>query len=234
MRTYIQAWIVSALVIAGLTFIFGYIIRKRVLGIFIDSRNRISLSQFQIVLWTVVIVSAFFAVAWGEETLNIYIPPEIWALMAISTGSAAGAVIIKGVKSDQEPTPHAVAIAAARSAPAPPAVAAGAAAAPAQVARIGLLALAKEPRFTDMFKGEEITEKDYVDISKVQMFFFTLAAIVGYVVVLLEADLGNSTAAEPGYTLYFPVLSTSLVTLIGISHVGYLTVKAAPHTPTVK
>jgi hypothetical protein len=67
------------------------------------------------------------------------------------------------------------------------------------------------------------------------MFLFTIAAIVGYVWALWNADLGKSSAElKADYELFYPTLSASLVTLIGISHAGYLTVKASPKTDTKK
>lgn len=86
----------------------------------------------------------------------------------------------------------------------------------------------KEASLLDMFKGEEVTDFEYVDISKVQMFFFTVAAWLGYLIVLWNGPL--STNADGA--LVFPELSTSIVTLVGISHAGYLTIKAVPKTPT--
>jgi len=176
-----------------------------------------SLSRLQIVLWTILVVSAFFAIGAQAKDMAIYLPPELWALMAISTGSAAGAVIIKSRKAQQQP--------------------AAGIAAPPGAKTLGVLIEAARPRVSDMFKGEEVIDSDYVDISKVQMFFFTIAALVGYSIVLGAYDLstpteGLSADIAKSYKEYFPAISSALVTLIGISHAGYLTVKAAPHTPT--
>jgi hypothetical protein len=209
---YIGPWIVAALVVVAAIMAIGRGVTGRLLGIFVDSRNKASLSRFQIVLWTVLFVSAYFTVAFEMRSLELYVPPEIWGLLAISTGSAAGAVIIKGAKGEQQPSPR-INLDGIR--------------------RLGVLALGDKPRFTDIFRGDEIEDAKFVDVSKVQMFFFTIAAIGGYIVALLHCDLKAIPAdVTVKYVVYFPKLSAGLLTLIGISHAGYLTIKAAPHTPT--
>lgn len=204
-------WALSALEIALILVLIGLVVRKNPLGVLVDSRNRMSLSRLQIILWTILFISAFITIAISNQTMDIYLGSELWALMGISTGSVAGASIIKGTKSAQEPAPRLGLIAAPR---------------------IGVLAKADRPRFSDMFKSEEVTNSAYVDISKVQMFFFTIAALIGYIIVLTDHCLNKGPTGVTGYCAYFPTMSNGLVTLVGISHAGYLTVKAAPNTPT--
>ena len=62
------AWAVSAVVIGGLTMLLG---RQVVppgapLGIFVDNRGRFSLTHFQIVTWSIVILSLISGVFWGR------------------------------------------------------------------------------------------------------------------------------------------------------------------------
>lgn len=212
MDKYIGPWIITALVITGLIIVIGWVVSGKWLGALVDSRNKMSLSQLQILLWTIVFVSSYFTIAFTFQTMNVYVPEELWALLGVSTGSAAGAIIIKGNKRAQEP--------AARLNLNP-------------ATRVGLLSTANAPSFADIFRGDEATNATTVDISKVQMFFFTVAAVIGYVIALLSCDLTKSPAdVTVKYGAYFPAFSAGLVTLIGISHTGYLTVKAAPRTPT--
>jgi hypothetical protein len=209
---YLGAWIAVAVVMTGLILAISRAASGRWLGALVDSRNKMSLSQLQILLWTIVFVSAYFTIALTLRTMNVYVPEELWALLGISTGSAAGAVIIKGNKRAQEPATR------LNLAPA---------------AHMGLLSKADAPRFMDLFRGDEATNAGTVDISKVQMFFFTIAAVIGYVIALLDCNLSHSPAdVTVKYGAYFPAFAAGLVTLIGISHTGYLTVKAAPRTPT--
>src|ERR1044071_3964862 len=151
MADYVIPWIIFALIFVFTQIVIGVYAKKHWLGILVDSRNKYSLSRLQILLWTTRLVSAFCAVLWHFKSTSIYIPPEGWSLMAISTGSAAAAVLIKDNKSQQQPTPAAAQRGtAADAAPAPPA--------------LGVLATAWQPGFSDIFLGDEIADKRYVDI----------------------------------------------------------------------
>ena len=186
-----RAHAVSWLVIVGILVFFlaglGVAIKKSVFGILVDSRNKMSLSQFQVTLWTVVLTSSVFAVALANRTMNIGLDQTLWALLGISIGSASGAVLIKGQKNS-------------------------------------LLLTASKPNWRDMFRGEEKPDFEYVDIGKVQMFLFTLAVLLGYG---WELWFWNIVPTQDG-RIQFPVITGELVTFLGISHAGYLTIKAAP------
>jgi hypothetical protein len=179
--------------------------------------------------------------------MGFTIPTEVWALFGISVGSTAGPVIVKGSKQPQQPDASKVSSKLAKAAP----------------SVMHDNPNNKDAKLRDMFMGEEVTDFEYVDISKVQMFFFTIAAVLGYfwalssgtgelpslinaaeaAAKLVEGYSGSDPAAlellqkkaEAAQQAAFglPMLSTQLVTILGISHVGYLTVKAAPKTPTV-
>ena len=203
------AWIVT-LIVLGLFFVgLGVWIKGRPLGILIDSRNKMSLSRLQVVTWSWLLISAFLAVAWATATVNIEMATEIWALMGISVGSAAGSVIVKGTKAHQEPSDASL---------------------QAETHRMGILATNEKPehaKLSNLFTGEELTDGPYVDVTKVQMFFFTFALVAGY-----AGMLWAFTWSPKDGVINFPEFSTTMVTLLGISHAGYLTVKAAPKTPT--
>ena len=170
---------------------------NRYLGILIDSRNKMSLSRFQIVMWTLLITSAIVAYVLATGSTGFTLPTEVWAMLGISLGSTAGAVIVKGNKNAKDSTHK------------PPDDG--------------------EASLADLFKGEEPNDHKYVDIAKVQMFFFSLVALVGYFIAVW---IWFGTDGEKGVAIgVFPALSAQLVTILGISHAGYLTVKAAPKGP---
>jgi hypothetical protein len=88
-----------------------------------------------------------------------------------------------------------------------------------------------DARFADVFMGEEVASFMYVDIPKVQNFFFTIVAVVAYSVALAVA---MSNAASIADFFAFPDLPGGLIAVISISHGGYLTDKAFTHaTPDV-
>jgi len=84
----------------------------------------------------------------------------------------------------------------------------------------------KNASFSDLFKGDEKGNKRYVDMAKVQMFFFTLIIAFTYMVMLF--NLIRTTA--PAEISRFPELSDSMVALLGISSAGYLANKTYDHT----
>ena len=79
----------------------------------------------------------------------------------------------------------------------------------------------------DMFRGEEPANYTLVDIGKVQMFLFTLVAVVAYFVTLWQL-VATTAAAE---ITAMPSLNEGLVFILGISHAGYLGNKWADKQP---
>jgi hypothetical protein len=243
-------------------------------AMFVDSRNMVSLSRFQIVLWTLVVLSAFWAIGlarvgdsgfgWGKDAyvcespaaspspftspltggepveeqplppeeeatcaapLDLQLPEILWALMGISVTSAVASPLIKENKkrSTERDQPGYTAM---------------------LEEALGLTRGEKgefgtegavvyrnpdyDPRFSDMFMGEDPKNFRYVDIAKVQNFFFTVVSVVTYAVAL-----GMSiVAAESISALFqFPDVSDGLLAVLAISHGGYLVTKAAVTPP---
>lgn len=85
-----------------------------------------------------------------------------------------------------------------------------------------------EARWVDLFRGEEIGNYKLVDMSKVQMLFFTIGVVTAYAaaiaVLLRSPTLGTATVLE------FPDFNDTLNGLLGISHGTYLSVKAVNHS----
>ena len=80
--------------------------------------------------------------------------------------------------------------------------------------------------WSDIFRGELVSNYRVVDPAKVQMFFFTILLVFIYGTLVW-----GLLAAEPDWqlaaTVSLPAFSDSLVALLGISHAGYLVVKQA-------
>lgn len=102
----------------------------------------------------------------------------------------------------------------------------------AAVAMEGVLHKNTDPSqasWLDLFRGDEIGNYLLVDLSKVQMFFFTIVLVFAYgaAIYLLMQD---PLALKNPLGVAFPPFSASLNGLLAISHAGYLTVKTVPHT----
>jgi hypothetical protein len=222
------AWLVIMVLLGACCLVIGLGTTGLWRGLLIDSRNRMSLSRLQLLLWTVLVLSAFLTVAMFNiredpmaDPLNIKVPAQVWGLLGISTTSFVTAATIKSQKKNLEVTREAKDKTTAAlenvgdnsNKLADPQ---------------GALVAYEQPEnasVSDLFKGDEVISAAYFDLGKVQVFLFTLIVVFAY-------------AAEVGAMLYstrvisaLPELSTGIVALLGISHAGYLTAKAVPSNP---
>lgn len=268
----ITTWLIIAILLAIFLIVVGYGITGQYLGILIDDRNRMSLSRFQLVLWTIVILSSWLAAAiWNlainppaANPLGIAIPGQIWALLGISTTSLVVTPIILKEKAKRSATTKEKAASVRRIATqqGQPAVALNLPAAQpapanetpqARVARtttredqvnaaanaagvnfkgqVVARTSADQASVADLFQGDEAANAGYVDVGKVQMFFFTLILVLAYSLAIGSALTVGANLRTLGIHS-FPVLDEGMVALLAISHAGYLGYKAAPRTST--
>ena len=237
------AWYLSSrwsyLAVIALMLLFmvtlGIRISGRPAGILINERNLISLARFQLVLWTLIILSAYLTAALGRlragsigDALAIGLDEKLWGLLGISTASLIGTPLIQSTKKVQEPKPEEVEKAEAAL------KAKGEQETKEDIAKNaqGVLyanADIKDAAFSDMFEGDEVGNTAYIDMAKVQMFFFTVIAALSYGMDLFKWIGAKQFANNPAA---FPLLSAGLIAIMGISHAGFLVNKAATHTPT--
>lgn len=211
-------YLLGLLIVGILLMLIGQVVTGNWRGVLIDSRKRISLSQFQIVLWTWILLTAFMVIALARimdpgvtNPLEIAWDERLWALLGISTTSTVGSIAIKTIKQGKEPRDKGLR---------------------AIKPRLGLLMTRtqlEEARFSDMFRGEEPVNDELVDVSKVQMFFFTVVVALAYLITLFRIMLAATTPAK---IVAMPTLDPGLIFIIGISHVGYLGGKWPDRQPT--
>ena len=215
------SWIVviSALVLFTLT--VGHGVTGTWKGAFVDNRFRISLSRLQMLAWTVLIISAFgvIAIARAQKdaitALDVGVPEAIWLLLGISTTSLIGSPLIRDLKRDPAKAPPQ---------PVADAMVARQGANPATVvvdSQFVKNASIDEASFADLFMGELVDDFNLLDVAKIQMFFFTLLAVLSYATAIgasLRSGLVPAT---------LPTLGEGLLAILGISHGGYLMSKAA-------
>lgn len=198
-------WIGTLILLALFTVLVGRGITGRWLGLLIDERRKMSLSRFQTVLWSLLLLSAFLAAALNNlhtdmfslpiDALSITLPPELLALLGVSLTSLVGAPLILNVKSKQQQ-------------------------------HIDANESFDQADWYDMFKGDDDANADYLDLSKVQMFYFTIILILVYGVALAIMFIGVDS--KNLIITAFPPVSATMVTLLGISHAGYLINRAVP------
>ncbi len=210
-----------------------------------------SLSRFQLLSWTIILLSAFITVAIlrikNGCSIQITMDEQLWALMGISTASLVGSPLIKSTKTNKkaDTTERNRTVKAlngtinAKS---------GSIQASSNVNVKGQIIINKRvdmASVSDLFKGEETGNATTVDLAKVQMFFFTMIIMIVYVSLLYreltfmpnETKVIDGIQAEKGVFFIlakqgfnFPVIENSMLTLLGISHAGYLINKAVPHS----
>lgn len=231
--TAVQLWYGYLLLLLVALLLLGKAITGSWRGVLIDERNVISLSRFQLLAWTWLILPAYaVAVLWnlqqsGTQAIDsIALDSSLWLLMGISTTSlAASPLILNGKKTL---TPASIELQRTF----------------AQLQQQGDLTSShqglvvtnqslQQAKWSDMLTGEETGNAAHLDVSRLQMFFFTLISLLIYAATL-NAMFARLSNAPLSMLTELPPLSDGLLALIGISHSGYLAIKALPasqHAP---
>lgn len=224
------SWIVAMLALALFTLVVGHGVTGVWKGAFVDERNRMSLSRLQMLLWTVVIISAFGTIAIGRlhvtplrpsdivGALDIGVPQTIWLLLGISTASFIGSPLIKNAQKApqlQLPPDRENRLLAEHGTD------------PAAVTVEGQIVKNKsiqDATFADMFMGETVENASHLDVGKIQMFFFTGLVMFAYAFAI-AASLKAS-----GVPSSLPDVGSGMLPLLGLSHGGYLMSKGTAQT----
>ncbi|MDA0770097.1 MAG: hypothetical protein O2821_07740 [Chloroflexi bacterium] len=226
----IAPWLITMLLMVLIIGIAGHGATGVWLGALIDDRNKVSLSRFQLVLWTIIVISTFLTAALMNyannysNPLDIAIPAELWILMGISTTSLVGSPLIKSTKKRTEPDKkqfddNKTSMSNAKKKNVK------------DVMNQGLILSNKFPKdasLSDMFDGEETGNGPNLDLAKVQMLFFTLVIVFAYTVNMQDMFSTPAANAIKPMIKEFPALNEGIIALLGISHAGYLTHKAVP------
>jgi len=225
-------WLLNLVLLTVLAALLGHGVTGRLSGLLIGERNAMSLARFQLVAWTVVVLSALFTavfhnLAAGADpsaALTIAIPGELWALMGISTASLVGSPLILSNKRAKKPSQaekqQLVTVLAAAEGVEEQEITER----KQNRGQVLVNASPADARLSDLFRGEEVGNAALLDLGKVQMFYFTIILLATYGLLLGRSLEGDTVIAQ------FPALGEGMVTLLGISHAGYLANKAAPHS----
>lgn len=197
----VLAWLAIAALMAAFAAVAGHGVTGFARGVLIDERHRVTLGRLQMLIWTVLVLSAYLTAALANigrgagSPLSVDIPSELWLAMGISTASLVAA-------------PAALAYKERRYS-----------------AELQSWPSEADSRFSDLFRGEEVGDRDHLDLGKVQMFLFTVVLVLAY--GLAVAEMFDDTT---GAFTSLPAIDDGVVTLLAISHAGYLTRKALPIT----
>jgi ABC-type transport system involved in multi-copper enzyme maturation permease subunit len=118
-----RSWFIVMALLWAFFLLLGLIISKRPLGILVNEQNVMSLSRFQTVLWTIIVISAFLVIGIARvkngvladeeggqlaDPLNITIGNQLLALLGISAASLVGSPLVAATKKSKTPDPNAV------------------------------------------------------------------------------------------------------------------------------
>ena len=224
------SWLIVVAVLIAFIMITGLGITGVWRGAFIDERNMISLARFQMLAWSVLVLSAYGTLAAtraaGDEpltALDVEIPQTVWMLMGISTTALVGAPLIRNKKKDPrlalDPDDQEQVLDNQRKGLA------------GHVRVEGQIVAKKSPQdasWSDLFIGEQVSDAAHLNLAKIQMFFFTVLLLITYGVSIA------SLLSKPDPTIpdALPDVGEGMLALFGISQGGYLVDKAVPGAPT--
>jgi hypothetical protein len=191
-------WLIIVALFLAFLFVVGHGITGRVGGLLIDERNKMSLSRLQMVLWTLVILSGLLTIALSNIGRSSPTPLAIAVPTQVWLLLGISTTSLVGsplLKSNKM-----------------------------RQGKIKVREDLHEAEVADLFRGEETTNCNTLDLARVQMFFFTLVLVLAYAVLL-----GSLFIKITGVIGSLPDIDPSMTTLLGISHAGYLANKAIPH-----
>jgi hypothetical protein len=207
MNLMLAMWIVSAVVMILLAGLLGQVVRKDRLGLLIDNRGRYSLTHLQVTLWTIVVLSLIFGVFVARVLSSV---PN-----ALDFTIPNELLLIMGISVGSAAA--ATVVKAGKDASRPASIAASNASDRPRLAQIFLL---EEGEFADQV----------VDVTKYQGFWITVILLIAYTALAVAAI---AAAGTPSAFNALPGFPEAFVTLLGVSHAGYLAGKIPdrPGTP---
>jgi hypothetical protein len=209
--------------------VVGHGINGRVDGVFIDSRNRISLSRFQMILWTGLVLSAIWAaMSWNVRNAtdhglgDLKIPSELFEVLGLAAFTGLASPILLSQKRNRDPDLDQFATELATLQKSGTNT--------GGYGNDGMVVTRNSPaeaNWSDLFRGDETGNLASPDVGKLQNFLFTILLVSGY----CGALLAKFSAIEPGTAAPdFPGFSDTMVVFLGISHAAYLSTKVVSNT----
>lgn len=232
-------YVVVMVLVAAFIVLLGLALTGRALGILINERRLMSLSRFQMALWTVLIIAGYFVVVVarvksGEvaEPLVILIDWQLWALLGISTTALVGSPLLDANKKRKELGKDQAQKQELLTKTADAFKAEGETVLAVDRNREGILygnESLDDARFTDLFEGDEVGNAHLIDVGKLQMFLFTAIVAVVFAAQLFQLIAYSDLLADD---IGLPVLPGGLLALMGVSNTAYLANKGVARTPT--
>ena len=214
------SWLVLMTAMALFILLVGHGVTGAWTGAIIDERCKMSLSRLQLLLWTIVVLSALAVIVIVRmqhdalTALDVGVPTTIWTVLAITSTSLVGSPVIKSTQkasgAPDENRLHAYLAAQGKTA--------DDVAWQGPVVTNGSIAQASP---ADLFTGEYVNNFTMLDVGKIQLFLFTAILILQY-----SLSIGHLLINEPN-PASLPDIGAGVLPLFGVSHAGYLMNKVA-------
>lgn len=257
--TALQAWPIVAACMIGFILLLGVTVSQRPLGVLINEQNLMSLSRLQTILWTLIIVSAYFVIAVARvrirpsvDPLDIKIDSQVLALLGISAASLVGNPLINAVKKAKKPDGSAASATAKemlstnntpdslKTTPPPAGNVGVAGAAPANPQQEMQEAITENAQGI-LYKNPSIKDASFSDIFEgdeigntahvdlAKVQMFFFTLIVALAYIAALYKIMHKDGISAS-EFNFPNLSEGMVGLLGISNASYLTNQSVDHT----
>jgi hypothetical protein len=160
----LAAWLLTLCLFGGLALVVGNGLTGLARGVFVDERNKLSLSRVQLFLWTALVLSAYLSAALANaglgatEPLAITVPEPLWLAMGVSTSSLVAAPLVL----------HR-----------------------AKGKAVALNTSPAESKWTDLVRAEERGFVGVVDLGKLQLLLVTIVLVVAYAAVVGHAFIDD-------------------------------------------
>ncbi len=207
----LAVWIGMMILLALFLLVVGRAITGQWTGFLIDNRNKMSLARLQLSLWLILISSAYLAATLTNLHITMFSTP----INALSITIPPELLALFGVSATS--LVGATTILNVKN---------------NNSQQIDINQSRDDAEWYDMFKGDDAANSDYLDLSKLQMFYITIILVLVYGIALgiMFFGMGDGVDSRSLAIVAFPPLSATIVTLLGISQAGYLVYKAVPRS----
>lgn len=239
--------IVAAVAVLAIAAVVGLSKGKTIFGALIDGRGKYSLSRLQILLWTALIIGGYFGIAFPKLGF-VAVPGEVLGLLGISLGATVVSTAIKanqmlaGQTADEKQRSREIAASAQNEMLRLLGVEHPEDLSPdeksallAHLSKDEVTELNREvearrkPSWMDLFSQEQKGTEHLIDIGKLQMFAWTVAALVIYSAMLVSKL--TLPPEEVKKLTELPNVTATILALMGISQAAYLGMKLPKQAP---
>jgi hypothetical protein len=233
--------IIGAVAVLLLAIIVSLAKGKGALGVLIDARGKYCLSRLQILLWTALVIGGYVGIAAPQRGF-VNIPADVLGLLGIALGSTVVSTAIKanqilnGQTESEGQREQQIAASAQNEMLRLLGVAQPELLSPdeksALLAHLSAdecaelnrqVAAQRKPTLMDLFTQEQVGTEHLIDIGKLQMFAWTVAALAIYGAMLVEKL--TLPVDEVRQLTELPNVTGTILTLMGISQAAYLGMK---------